>query len=445
LKSYAAADDLRNQGSEVECIPLLQRAIELDPNFALAYARLGAIYSNLGESDRSLDSFKKAFDLRERVSEREKFYISGHYYGSLGDIEKEKETLELATKAYPNDSSALSNLALQHNLFYGNYEQTVQLANQASRIEPAQPFGYIHSAAGYTALNRLEESQSILQKAVDMKADNLFVHNLQYLNAFLKNDSAGMQQQVHWAAGKPAEFLLLNTAASVAASRGQLRKSREFLQRSVEKSRGMNLKGTTANTLAQWAVIEAEMGNAAEAKRLAASSSATAQGRDNLMTAAVALAIAGDARGAQQIIGDLGKRFPADTLLHRVYIPEVQAILLLNRGTPAQAIQVLQSATPYEFGALQAMIPIYIRGLAHLRAKQGAQAATEFQKMIDRPGIAPEIPEHSLANLGLARASALSGDSVKARKAYQDFFALWKDADPDISVLKEARAEYAKL
>src|SRR5437899_8912108 len=165
-----------------------------------------------------------------------------------------------------------------------------------------------------------------------------------------------MQRQLQWAAGKPAEFLFLNTAAREAASRGQLRKSREFLQRSVEKSRGMNLKGTTANTLAQWAVMEAELGNPAEAKRLAASSSAAAQGRDNLMTAAVALALVGDAHGAQQTIDDLGKRFPADTLLHRVYIPEVQAILFLNRGTPAQAIQVLQSATPYEFGIAKGII-----------------------------------------------------------------------------------------
>lgn len=445
LKSYAAADEMRNRGSEVEVIPLLQRAIELDPNFALAYARLGAVYSNIEESDKSIEAFRKAFDLRERVSEREKFYISGHYFGSLGDLEKEKETLELATKAYPNDSAALANLALQHNLFYGNFDEAVRLGNEASRVQPAEPFGYLHAALGYMSLNRLEEAQSIMQRALDMKADNFFVHNELFQIAYLKNEPAAMQQQLQWAAGKPAEFLLLNTAASVAASRGQLRKSRELLQRSVEKTRGLNLKGATANTLSQWAVIEAEFGNPAEAKRLAASSNATAQGRDNLMTAAVALAIAGDARGAQQIMDELGKRFPADTLLHRVYIPEVQAILFLNHGTPTQAIEVLRTATPYEFGVVAGMLPNYLRGIAHLRARQGTEAAAEFQKMLDHPGISPEYQEHSLANLGLARAAALSGDSARARKGYQDFFAQWKDADPDISVLKEAKAEYAKL
>ncbi|MCU1311765.1 MAG: serine/threonine protein kinase with repeat [Candidatus Angelobacter sp.] len=445
LKAYAAAEEARNQGSEVEVIPLLQRATELDPNFALAYARMGAVYSNIGESERSQDAFKKAFDLRERVSERERFYISGHYYGSLGDIEKEKETLELATKAFPNEVSFSANLALQHNLFYGNFEQAVQLANQAIRVEPGGPFGYIHAAFGQTALNRVEESQSIVQRAVEMKADNIFIHNILFLNAYLKNDNAGMQQQLQWASGKPAEFLLLNTAASAAASHGQLRKSRELLQRSVEKSRGLNLKGATANTLAQWALIEAEFGNAAEAKRLAASSSATAQGRDNLALVAAILAFAGDAKGAQQIVDGLGRRFPADTLLHSVFVPEVQAIILTNRGTPAPAIETLRAATPYEFGGAIGMFPIYLRGLAYLRAKQGTEAAAEFQRMLDHPGIAPEIQEHSLANLGLARAAALSGDTAKSRKAYQDFFALWKDADPDISVLKEAKAEYAKV
>jgi len=207
----------------------------------------------------------------------------------------------------------------------------------------------------------------------------------------------------------------------------------------------MNLKGATANTLAQWAIIEAEFGNTAEAKRLAASSSATAQGRDNLTIAALALALAGDAKGAQQIIDGLDRRYPADTLLHRVTQPVVNAIIAVNRGTPAPAIESLRTATPYEFGAVIGMFPIYMRGLAYLRAKQGTAAAAEFQKMLDHPGIAPEAQEHSLANLGLARAAALSGDATKARKAYQDFFALWKDADPDISVLKEAKAEYAKL
>ena len=224
LKAYAAADEMRNGGGEAESIPLFLRAVELDPNFALAYARLAAIYSNVGEEDRASEYAKKAFDLRERVSERERFYIVGHYYFATGDLEKEKENLELAIKAYPNDSTAFGNLALLYNLYYGQFEKAIPSANESSRLEPGAPFGYFHAARPYMAMNRLEEARSIIQRAVDAKADNLFVHQLLYDLAFMNGDADGMQQQMKWSEGKPSEYLLLNEATNVAAAHGQMRR-----------------------------------------------------------------------------------------------------------------------------------------------------------------------------------------------------------------------------
>ena len=445
LKAYAAADEMRNGGGEAESIPLFQHAIELDPNFAMAHARLAAVYANLGEEDKSLEEARKAFDLRERVSDRERFYVVDHYYTATGDIEKDKANLELAIKAYPNDSTAFGNLALEYNLYYADFEKGIAMATECARLEPNAPFGYVHASLAYVALNRIEEARSILKKAVDAKADNLFVHQGLYDLAFLTVDEAGMQQELKWAEGKPSEYLLLNEATAAAAAHGQIQKANELMQRSVQVSERLGFKGTTAVTQAALALTQAELGNAAKAKELCASSSRLASGRSNLELVAVALAMGGDVSRAQAITADLGRRFPEDTLLHAVYVPMVEALSVSNGKAPQDAIARLQTAAPYEVGSAQGLLPIYIRGLAYLQAKRGTDAAAEFQKIVDHRGIAPVAPEHSLAKLGLGRAYVLTGDAAKARAAYQDFFALWKDADPDLPILKEAKAEYAKL
>jgi serine/threonine protein kinase/tetratricopeptide (TPR) repeat protein len=445
LKAYAAADEMRNGGNEAESIPLFQHAIELDPNFAMAHARLAAIYNNVGEEDRSVESAKRAFDLRERVSERERFYITGHFYTSTGDIEKNMETLQSAIKAYPNDSSPFSNLALEYNLYYGQFEKAIPLANEFTRLEPNAPFGYVHAALPYMALNRLEEARSILQRAIDAKADNLFVHQQLYDLAFLNGDADGMQRQLKWSEGKPSEYLLLNDATSVAAARGQMQKAGELMQRSLQVSDRLGFKETTADTQANFAVTQAEVGSALRAKELAASSSALAHGRSNMVPVAVALAMTGDVSRAQTFTDELGRRFPDDTILHQVSIPCVRALIEVNHKSPDAAIESLQAARPYELGAAQGLFPIYVRALAYLRAKRGTEAAAEFQKIVDHRGIAPTAPEHSLAKLGLGRAYVMTGDAAKARAAYQDFFALWKDADPDLTILKEGKAEYGTL
>jgi len=445
LKAYAAADEMRNGGGETESIPLFQHAVELDPNFALAYARLSAIYGNIGEEDRQAEQAKKAFDLRERVSERERYYITEHYYQATGELEKRKEILEAAIKAYPNNSNPYANLAFDLNLYYAQFEKAIPLANEFSRLEPNAPFGYVHAAIPYMALNRLEEARTTLQQAVDAKADNLFVHELFFQIAFLNGDAEGMQRQMKWAEGKPSEYLLFNEAAIAAAARGQMQKAEELTRQSIQVSDRLGFKGTTADAQAGLAVTMAEAGYASKAKELAVASSASVHGRANMVSAAIALAMTGDMSRAQAISNDLGHRFPDDTILHQVNIPVIQALIEINRKAPDKAIEVLKAATPYELGTNQGLFPIYVRGLAYLQAKRGAEAAAEFQKMVDHRGIAPTAPEHSLAKLGLGRAYALTGDSAKARAAYQDFLALWKDADPDVPILKEAQAEYARL
>ncbi len=445
LKAYSAADEMRNGGGEAESIPLFQHAVDLDPNFAMAYARLSAIYFNLGEEDRAVQDARKAFDLRDRVSERERFYVDDHFYTTSGDIEKDKPTLEAAIKAYPNDGSAFANLALLYALYFGEYEKAIQSAGEFTRLEPNSPFGYAHASTSYMALNRLEEARATLQRAVDSKADNQFIHDELFQLAFLSGDGDGMDRQVKWAEGKPAEYLLLIEAASVAAGRGQLRKAEELTQRSVQVSDRLGFKETTADTRAGFAVVQAEVGNTAKAKELATSSSSAANARSNMVPVALATALAGDAARAETIISALGRRFPNDTILHQVATSAVLALGAMNRKMPEKAIAQLEVARPYELGNNQGLFPLYVRGLAYLQAKRGPEAAAEFQRIVDHRGIAATVPEHSLAKLGLGRAWAVAGDPAKARAAYQDFFALWKDADPDLPILKEAKAEYEKL
>jgi tetratricopeptide (TPR) repeat protein len=442
LKAYAAADQTRNSTGEAEAIPGFQRAVELDPNFAMAYARLAAIYGNLGEEDRELEMARKSFDLRERVSERERFYIDGHYYEAIGDADKGKETMEQAIRAYPNDYVNYGILAYQYNIYYGQYEKAIPVASEAVRLAPGSPFGYVNLALPYMALNRVEEARSVLQRGIAAK---VAIYELLYDLAFLAGDADEMQRQLKTAEGKGDEYLVLNGAAAGAASRGQIHSAEELVARSTQVTDRLGFKQTTADTKAIWALQQAEVGNISQARTTAAASSTLAHGRRNLVLVAIALAMAGDVNRAQAIMDDLSRRFPTDTLLHNVGIPEVAALGAMNRKAPQQAIEVLRRATPYEFGYAAALLPIYLRGQAYLQDNRGPEAVAEFQRIVDHRGIAADSPEHSLAKLGLGRAYVLTGDTAKAKAAYQDFFALWKDADPDIPILKEAKSEYQKL
>jgi tetratricopeptide (TPR) repeat protein/predicted Ser/Thr protein kinase len=445
LKAYAAADEIRNRGGEAESLPGFQHAVELDPNFAMAYARMAAVYNNLGEEDRSVEVAKKAYDLRDRISERERFYIDDHYYTSIGDVVRNKEVLEEAVKAYPNDASPWGNLALIYNLYLAQFDKAIAAANESIRSDPTNPYGYLHLSIGYMCSGRLDEARAVLQRAVDAKADNLFVHNFLLQLAYLTGDAAAVERELKWAENKPSEYLLLSTAANAAATRGEMKKARELFERSMQLTDRLGFKESTADTLSNWALVQAQVGILAQGREAAVASAARAQGRSNLEWAVYALALAGDTSRAQSITADLGRRYPSDTILHGVYIPLVNATLALNRKAPDAALEALKACAPYEMGTFPAMLPVHLRGLAYLQAKRGTEAAAEFQKIIDHAGVAPVGMELSLARLGLGRAYVLTGDTAKAKAAYQDFLALWKEADPDVPLLREAKAEYEKL
>ena len=425
-------------------IPFFQRAISLDPNFAMAYARLGTSYSNLSQPSRAAENQRKAYELRERVSEREKFYIDGHYQQQvLGDLEAARKTYELWAQTYPRDSTPIINLGFIYGAL-GEYEKQLAANQEALKLNPESGLGYSNIVSSYLTLNRLDEAKATAQEAQAHHLDSPNIHFNLYVVAFFQHDVAGMEREAAALMGKPGfEDVMLNAQSQTFGYAGQFAKKREMLQRAVDSAIRADEKETAALYLSSGASHEALVGNAALAKQQAQAALALSNGRDVIGNTAIALALAGDSGQALRLADDLAKRFPQDTLVQSEYLPMIHGAVALESGNAAKAIEALAAAAPYELG--QALYPAYIRGEAYLKLGQGSAAATEFQKIIDHPGATQNDPVGVLAHLGLARAYAVSGDKTKARTAYQDFFSLWKDADPEIPILKEAKAEYAKL
>jgi tetratricopeptide (TPR) repeat protein/tRNA A-37 threonylcarbamoyl transferase component Bud32 len=442
LKAFTLGTAERNRGRQRESIPFFKRAIELDPNFAASYSRLGLIYNNLGEADLASENAGKAFELRERVSERERLGITFSYYLTVtGELPKTLETLELWKQTYPRDYSPYNSLAVRY-LSIGQSEKAVEEARQSVLLGPDINYGYSNLGNAYFRLDRLEEAKATFDKALARKLDAPGFHTGCYQIAVLQGDAAGAQRQEEWAKGKPEEAAILNLRAGQAACLGQLRKSRELAQRSVELARRYNLRPQAAGTMAGQAMNEACVGNHGEARKAAAAALEISRLPDPLGSAALVLVLAGDTRQAESIADHLARDFPANTLLNALTISSIRAAAELGRDNPGKAIQLLEAARPYDRENLRVA---YLRGLAYLRAKSAGEAAAEFQRIIDRRTLDPFWIMHPLAHLGKARAAALAGDLATSRKSYQDFLALWKDADPDIPILKEAQAEYAKL
>jgi tetratricopeptide (TPR) repeat protein len=435
------------KGDDAAAVPLFQEAIRLDPSFAMAYASLGTIYWNLGETSLAAENTRKAYELRERVSEREKFYIESHYYKYVtGDLEKSREVYELWAQTYPRDWLPVSSLAIIYENL-GQYDKALAEAREAVRLDPASGLNYANLVGAYLYLNRLEEARATAEEpAAKTVINSAFLHSILYVIAFLQNDTAWMGQQVAWSAGKPeVENQLLALEANTAAYSGRLGKAREFSRLAVGSAERVEEKETAAGYEADAALREALFGNAAEAQQRAAAALALSTGRDVQYGAALALAMAGDAARAQVLADDLARRFPEDTVVQFNYLPTIQAQLALVSNDASKAIGTLQSAAPYELGSIGTLYPVYVRGQAYLAGHQGNEAAAEFQKILDHRGVVQNAPIGALAHLGLARAHALQGDSAKSRTAYNDFLTLWKGADPNIPILLEARAEYAKL
>jgi eukaryotic-like serine/threonine-protein kinase len=444
LKAYSLGRKAM-QGSEfAAAVPFFQRAIRLDPNFAMAHARLGTCYLVLGEPTLASENTRKAYELRESVSELEKFYIESHYYQqTTGELEKARQVYEIWAQSYPRDWARASAETVVSGMS-GHDDEGLAESREELRLNPTGE-GYFDLLCFYVALNRLEEAQSTVEEAQAKNFDSSDLRALLYKLRFLQNDAAGMSQQVAWAAGRPgAEDALLGLEAQTAAYSGRLRRSRDLSRQAVVSAKRAEEPELAAEYEAAAALREALFGNPAEARERAADALDLSNSADVQSLSALALSIAGDVR-AETLADDLGSRFPEHTIVQSYYLPTLRAQLALSRSDPSKALEVLQAAAPYELSSSGALYPVYVRGESYLAAHRGNEAATEFQEILDHRGIVVNAPIGALAHLGLGRAYALSEDKTRARLAYQDFLTLWKDADPDIPVLKQAEAEYAKL
>ncbi len=446
LKAFTQGRKIRNEKGDAESIPFFKHAIELDPNFAMAYTALGVSYSNLDEHGAASEYLTKAYELRGRVSEREKFSISGLYYDFVtGDREKANQTYSMWEQIYTRELSPRVNIGVNYSLL-GQQEKFMAEGLECLRLDPGFSGCYANVMNNYIFLNRLEDAKAAYNEAVSRKVDVPFLHELRFKVAFLQDDSAEMQRQIAWAAGKPGEeeYFLIQQA-DVALFHGQLKDARQLIRRAVEAARHNDLKQDAANYEVGLGWSEAELGNFEAARQHVAAALALSTDRDLEVQAAVVLARAGDQMQAQKLSDDLAKKSPNDSLINFLWLPSIRAAIELDRKNPAKAVEYLQTSLPYELSFLTELYPAYLRGVAYTQLPRGDEAAAEFQKLFDHRGLVGYNQQWALARLGIARANVLQGDKTKARAAYNDFFTLWKDADPGIPMLIAAKAEYAKL
>jgi serine/threonine protein kinase len=453
LEEYSRGWKAIDQGGSV-AIQHVRRAVELDPNFALAYSFIGGLYaSNLQEPGLGELYLRKAYELRDRVSESERLNITATYYAVVtGDVEKSDQALKSWAQAYPRNGPAHVSLGYQYG-YLGKYEEEVKEELEAIRLQPDNVAAYANLMEGYIALGRLDEAKAVYRQAMGHHFEGQFLHDDMYEIAFLEGDKEEMKRQVEVVAGKPGvEDVLFSSESDTAGFYGELSKAREFSNQAIHSALRNELKETAALWQLNSALREAEFGDARRAREQVKIGLATASTRDVQTLAALTLACAGDLPRAKSIADDLQKRYPENTTLNHYWLPVVRAYSEVRSVRAGQAIKLLQEASPYDlafplpqFSEGGLLYPAFARGQAYLALHEGKEASTEFQKFIDHRTIVANSPLAAIARLGLARSFALQGESLKARAAYQDFLALWKDADPDIPIYKQAKAEYAKL
>jgi len=448
LKAYSMGITTGRTKGDAEAIPFMKRAIELDPNFAMAYVGVAVEYANLGRASLAADNARKAYDLRDRVSERERYRISAFYFQYVtGEVEKATEAYELWAKSYPRDLVPHGNLG-DLNATLGQYDKAIAETEVALRLESTVT-GYGNLLGDYINVNRLNDARLTIQEAQKKGFDGLGIRSNVYALAFLSGDTGEMERQVAWAAGRPGEEdRMLNTHADTQAYSGRLEKARDLSRRAADSAVRADAKETAAQWLAFQALREAELGNVAAARQGVDRALTLAPGRYVKVAAALALARSGETTQSRTIFEALQKSDPTNTYLKVYWFPVIEASIAMAQQAPDRAMVALEPALPYELGGPPpgiVMYPAYIRGLAYLAQKNGPAAAAEFQKFLDHAGIVQNFLLGSLARLQLARAYAISSETAKAKTAYQYFLTLWKDADPDIPILKEAKAEYAKL
>jgi eukaryotic-like serine/threonine-protein kinase len=452
LEAYTLAGKIEDEQGSAQAIPVIKHAIELDPNFALAYADLGNVYSNLNQPALAAEYTRKAFELRDRVSEKERLTISALYYSSTtGELEKANQANELLVQIYPRNAQPLTDLGDNYRML-GQYPKAAAITRKALRLNPVNVVALENLGQIELAMNRFDEAKTTTEEALAHKLEGIPLHQNLYGLAFLRGDAAGMKEQADWAVGKPAaEDQILSLESDTEAWFGRLAKARELSRRAVADADHNDEKETAALWQANAAIREALFGNAELARQYAAAAIAFGPGsRDAESQAAFAFALAADAVRAQKLADDLTRRFPVDTIVQSVWLPTIRAQIEKVRKNAVRSIDLLESATAYELGQLSSvpnscLYPLYVRAEAYRSLGEAPAAAGEFQKMLDHRGLLWNCSTGALARLGLARAYAMQGDAVRARAAYQDFLTLWKDADPDIPILKQAKAEYAKL
>jgi tetratricopeptide (TPR) repeat protein/predicted Ser/Thr protein kinase len=456
LKAYSTATRVNLTSGTPAALPLYQRAVEIDPKFAIANAYLGLMYSNLGESVRSLESTTRAYQLRDRASDLERFFIDFTYHRQVtGNLEKALQALELWAQTYPRDFIAHGLIGGFSTAGTGRYEKMIEESKISIGLDPDPVYAWSSLAGGYFCLDRFAEARNTLDQAAARKVDMPQFLIFRYKLAFIKSDKAEMDRQAALAKGKRgAEDSMSHSEALVLAQAGRLQEARGMSRRAVDLAQQSGRREAAATYESGAAVWEAFYGNVAEARRSAMAALDLSKGRDVEYAVAFALALAGDTARSQTLAGDLDKRFPEDTSVQYNYLPALRGLFALKQGEPRKAIELLQSAAPYELsepgitffvGEFGALYPAYVRGEAYLAAHQNTEAAAEFQKFLDHPGIVFADPAGAMARLQRGRAFALAGDKTKAITAYQDFLALWKDADPGIPILAQAKAEYAEL
>ena len=436
----------------VAATPFFERAIAMDPNFAMAYLRLAEDYQPQGELGRSAENARKAYQLRDRTSEQEKLAISSFYeYVVTGNLEAARSSYELWARTFPREDDEPQNMLWLINAAFGEYEKSHSAAQEAAKLNPGSANNIVSVVYADQWLNQLDKAKAAAQDARARNLESPWIPLILYVVDFVSGDAAGMEQEAPRAMGKPGiEDQILFLQSETATYGGEFTKARELTQRAADSALRAQEKETAAEYQAHDSVREALAGNKALAKQEAQSAIAGSDGRHSEGFSAIALGMASDSAQAERLAGDLAKRFPQDTIVQFDYLPMIRAAVALQSGKAAEALAALAASVPYEMGQTNsaftfALYPAYLRGEAYLAVRQGAAAASEFQKILDHPGVIGNQPIGALARLGLGRAYALSGDTTRAKIAYQDFLSLWKHADPDSPTLKDAKAEYAKL
>ena len=445
LKAYSTGTQTRRTKGDADAGPFFKQAFTLDPNFAMAYAVYGQINSNLGDSAAGAEYTQKAYDLRERASELEKFYIESHYYSNvLGDVEKTNQVYELWEQTYPRDAIPVHNLSVYY-LQTGQYEKSLAKSQEAIRLEPDDSLANLGLADGYVFLDRLDEAKATLNGTLAKKIDIPEFHLLLYDIAFLQNDSATMTHELDTLSkGSPvAAAIGISAQANAEAYAGHIDKAQALLRSLADTEKEHDWNAQVANTLDALSGILGEVGDAAGARKEAAAALELGKSRYFTMLVAIHLARAGDAARAESLANETAKTYPSDTAIKETYLPLIRAEIAMDRNDPGKALEILQAASAYDL--VRGLRIPYERGEAYLSEHKGNEAAAEFQKLLDHRGAVGISMEGVLAHLQLGRAYAQAGDAAKARMAYQDFFALWKDADPGIPILQQAKAESAKL